>query len=222
MKALKVFAFALIMLPASFAMAKDFPVQGRLFIGSASVDPSDVNTEFTAQSLENFDNVTQYGVEMLYPVSKLLEVGLRYTKRYVHQEEDPENPATDYYGQIDQDSAMAIVRVPFIHAGIFRADVFAGFGGTNTTLKIKTATQDGKLTKKDSGSWFASTCSSFGASAAIGYKQFYFYVEGEVDSNKVDGFKRSGTINNNIDAIDLSGSYFTVGFLFAGISASKK
>jgi hypothetical protein len=202
--------------------AKDIPVQARLFLGATSVEPEDLNTELTAEGLEEVDTVAQMGVEILYPVVKVLDVGLRYTKRGLLREEVANPSATDYQADIVQDSVQAVARIPFFRTAIIRADAFAGFGGTNTTLELKTASQEGTLERKDSASWFADTVSSYGASFAIGYKKFYLVFEGGIENNKVDGFKRTGTVNTNIDVIDLSGSYVTVGILFNGANVSRK
>lgn len=206
---------------AHVALANDVPVQGRVFIGSAVVDPVNLNAELTAQGLKEVDLMPQLGVEILYPVLKYVDVGLRYTKRNISRDELVSVSSTEFESQIDQDSALAMVRVPFLKTEIVRMDVFAGFGGTNTTYKIKNATQDGELARKDANSWFSSSYSAYGGSVAIGYKQFYFVVEGGIESNEVKGFKSTGTINS-LSAIDLSGTYFTVGLMFDGISASRK
>jgi hypothetical protein len=206
---------------AHLASANNVPVQGRVFIGSTVVDPVNVNAELNAQGLKEVDSMPQFGAEILYPVLKYVDVGLRYTKRNISRDELISVSSTEFESQIDQDSALAVVRVPFFKTDIVRIDVFAGFGGTNTSYKIKTATQDGELTRKDTNAWFASSYSSYGGSVAIGYKQFYFVVEGGIESNEVKGFKSTGTINS-LNTIDLSGSYFTVGLMFDGITASSK
>lgn len=213
--------FLLMIISANLASANNVPVQGRVFIGSTVVDPVIVNAELNTQGLKEVDSMPQVGVEILYPVLKYVDVGLRYTKRNISRDELVSVSSTEFESQIDQDSALAVVRVPFFKTDILRIDVFAGFGGTNTTYKIKTATQDGELTRKDTNAWFASPYSSYGGSVAIGYNKFYFVVEGGVESNEVNGFKSTGTVNS-LNTIDLSGTYFTVGLMFDGIAASSK
>ncbi len=120
---------------------------------------------------------------------------------------------------------MLVARVGFLKTPIFRADVFAGVGGSNTSLKINTATQVGELSKKESGDWFASPCFAYGVSAAAGYKNFYFFLEVGMQNNSVSGLKMDGTLSGNtalIDKIDLSGPYFAAGFLFDGLTGSSK
>jgi hypothetical protein len=213
--------FLLTIISANLASANNVPVQGRVFIGSTVVDPVNVNAELNTQGLKEVDSMPQIGVEILYPVLKYVDVGLRYTKRNISRDELVSVSSTEFESQIDQDSALAVVRVPFFKTDIVRIDAFAGLGGTNTTYKIKTATQDGELSRKDSNAWFASPCSSYGGSVAIGYNKFYFVVEGGIESNEVKGFKSTGTINS-LNTIDLSGAYFTVGLMFDGIAASSK
>lgn len=214
--------FIFMVFQTDLVFASNFPVTARFFIGQTKVDPVNLNTEMTAQSLKKIDAVSQLGLEATYSVFKYLDFGIRYTKRYVNQDELTNNPATDYHGQIDQDSVLLLARVPFFRTNIVRADIFGGVGGSNTTFKIKTATQDGELTRRESNDWFATPYASFGASVGIGYKKFFLVAEGGLETNKVNKFKRTGTVNTNIDNIDLSGSYFTIGLMFDGLSASKK
>ncbi|MNL54974.1 hypothetical protein D3C87_1783510 [compost metagenome] len=112
---------------------------------------------------------------------------------------------------------MFLARVPFYKTDIIKLDAFAGVGGSNTTMTVKTGSMDGEYTRKESGDWVATPIAAAGMSFAIGYKQFYFVVEGGIESNKVDSLKRSGTTSASIDTLDLSGSYFSVGLLFDGV-----
>lgn len=207
---------------AQTVFGKDVPVQGRLFVGITSADPKDVNLELEAQSLKKVDSVQQYGVEITYPVLKYFEVGIRYTRRTILRDEMTPSLLTDYSAQINQDSALLVGRVPFLKSTFVRMDAFAGIGGSNTSLKIKTASQDGELSRKESKDWFGAPCASYGASVGFGYKQFYFVVEGGMEMNKITNLKRTGNVNNNIETIDLSASYFTIGLLFDGVPGTIK
>lgn len=204
------------------ANADEFPVQGRVFAGVTSVDPSNMNQELRAQNLQEFKSISKFGAEITFPVASYLNVGIGYAKRYMSKDETDSSPSTDYQALINQDAVLLLARVPFIKTDIFRADVFAGVGGSNTTLTIKTASQDGELTKREGNDWFASLYASYGASVAVGYKNVYFIVEGGFESNKVDSFKRNGTINGNIQTVDLSGPYVMVGLMFDGIPAHSR
>ncbi|MCM2281892.1 MAG: hypothetical protein NDI61_08605, partial [Bdellovibrionaceae bacterium] len=75
---------------------------------------------------------------------------------------------------------------------------------------------------RESNDWFASLYSSYGASLAIGYKKVYLVFEGGYQSNTVDKFKSTGIMNDNIQKLNLSGGYATIGLLFDGVSTSKK
>ena len=187
-----------------------------------NIDPKDVNTELEAQTLKQIEAITQYGVEVTYPLAKVLDVGLRFTHRIILRDELLTTATTDYQAQLNQDSAMFVARIPFVKTKIMRMDAFAGLGGSNTSLKIKTAGQDGEVHRKESGDWVAAPVAAYGASVALGYKMFYLVIEGGMETNKVTNLKRTGNVNTNIEAIDLSGSYFTVGLMFDGISASQK
>lgn len=218
--------FAIILgmvLGAQIVEAKEFPVQARLFAGNTKVDPKNLNTELEAQSLKKVDSISYLGVEATYPVLSFVNVGLRYSRRSAENYENPSNPTTDYYSRIDQDSVLGLIRIPFLKTALLRLDAYAGVGGSNTTFKIKSATpQDGELSKKESGDWFATPYYAYGASVAIGWKMVYLVVEGGMETNVVDGFKRTGTINNNIQKIDLSGSYFMLALMFDGVMAKSR
>lgn len=220
---MKVAVFLLVFLPVSFVSAAEkFPVTARLFAGTVSTKPEDLNTEMKAQNLKEFTNVTQFGAEATYPLTFFIDVGFRYTKRIQKMAESPDNILTDYEGEITQDSVYGVLRIPFVRTPIIRADVVGAVGGANTTFKIKTASQDGELTKKSEGASFASMVMNYGGSIAVGFKGVYLVVEAGVETNKMDKFKRSGTINSNVDKIDISGPYVTVGLMFDGVTATRK
>lgn len=200
----------------TFAAGGVFPVKARLFAGILSADPSDVNTEQSAQGLKEVDDISALGAEAVFSFAKLFDGGFRYTKRYIKSEEEPANAATDYSSTIDQDSVSAIGRVPFISTNLLRMDIFAGVGGAKTSLKMKTAAQDGELTKS------MSLLTQYGASVAFGYKKVFFVIEGGYEGNKVDSLEKTGTMNGNISTIDLSGPYISVGILFDSVASKAK
>jgi hypothetical protein len=216
-----VLAALLVVSISEYALAEQFPVQARLFVGMVSTSPANVNDQLTAGGLKKVNGVTQIGAEATYPLLKRLDVGFRYTKSIVSNDEDPANPNTDYKFTIDQDSVMGVARVPFLKTDVFKCDIFGGLGGSNTTIKLKNAAVDGSLTKRESGDWFASPFAALGASAAVGYKKFYFVVEAGYQSNKISNFKRTGNVDNSIDSVNLSGPYMTVALMFDGLSATK-
>lgn len=202
--------------------AAEFPVQARLFVGVTSVDPKNVNEVTEAQGLQKIDKSTQLGLEITYPVLSHLNVGVRYSKRIVSLDENPSNEATDYIQQVNQDALLLVARAPFVKSDTFLADAFVGVGGTNTTFKVKTASQDGELTASAGDGWAASPYAAAGLSAAVGYKQFFFVVEAGYEYNKASSFKRSGNVDSRIDTLDMSGGYVTIGLLFDGVKGFTK
>lgn len=194
--------------------------QARLFLGSTQVKPTELNTELTAQGLKNADLNNQFGVEITFPLTEKFNGGLRYVKHLISQDEANGSAVTDFKIQLDQDAALFVGRYAFYKTDIIKVDAVLGVGGSNTTYTIKTATQDGSLTKK--GSPFATLDSLAGASVAIGQGKYYFILEAGYEIQKIDGFAQSGTINNNVKTIDLSGPYLTIGFMFDGIPISMK
>jgi hypothetical protein len=201
----------------------EFPARGRLFIGSTKITPTEINDAMTADGMGKFDMLNQMGVEISTRLVGPLDFGFRYAKRMQSVEEDPTDLTTEYKGELTQDTLQLIVRTNVLRSKILRADVFAGAGGANSSLKLKTATQDGEIHKKASSSdWYGSLITSFGATVGIGYNWVYFVVEGGLETNKVRDLKSSGATAQNIGEFDLSGGYLTVGLLFDGIKASKR
>ncbi len=216
---IRIIPAAFIIFSYEFAFAElNFPVQARLFAGVTNANPTNVNSELNTLGISNMKNVAQYGMEVTYPLASRFEVGLRYTWRSDH-EDDPAN--INNYADLNQNSAMLVGRIPLLKTKFIRFDGFAGFGGTNTTLSLNTPSQNGEITRQAATGWFASPCTSYGGSVAVGFKKFFVVFEGGYESNKVTGLSRSSTLNNNIQTIDLSGTYFTVGFLFDGVNATE-
>jgi hypothetical protein len=187
--------------------------QARLFLGSTQIKPTSLNTELTAQGIKAADLHNQAGVEITFPVVDNLNLGLRYSKRLISQ--DGLVPTTNYRAELNQDVAAFVARYGFFKTDFIRLDAVVGVGGSTTSYLIKSATQDGELNKK--GSPFASLYSTAGVSVSVGKGKFYFVIEGGIDSQKIDGFEKSGNINNNVSEIDLSGGYFNIGLMFDGI-----
>ncbi len=223
MKTFLVLSFLTLSSTSAFAvMGKNIPAQLRLFGGANATDPKDLNEEMQAQGLKTFDTVTQFGAEAGGALGPI-DLGLRYMRKYAKKDEDPSADATDYYAQIDQDTMAIMLRIPIVKSDFVRLDIFGGYGGSNTTLKLETAGYSGSMTKKESGDWFASPYSLYGASIGVGYKKFYFVFEGGMESNKVKDFKRfPSTTGPAIEELDLSGSYFTIGLMFDGLEGKKR
>ena len=211
----------LILLTGTVHAATTFPLAVRIFIGQTNISPKNLNNELALQGIKTVDAISQLGIEATQPINKELDWGLRYSRKYVKNDEQPDNSLTAYNATIDQDAILILTRYAYFKQEALRADVFIGVGGSNTSYKIKSATQDGELSKKEVNDWVASPFAAAGLSVGVGHKNFYFTVEGGYEYNKVDSFKRTGTINANVDTLDLSGSYFKIGLMFDGLSGSS-
>ncbi len=211
----------LLCLFSSTAFAKDLGlVQGRVFIANTNINPTNVNDNITNEGLKKLDKTMNFGVEITFPALKFFEAGMRYTHRQF--DADPTNSATSYQAKGTQESILLLARVPIIKASMFRFDVFGGVGGNNTKLSIKSSAYDGELTKTAASDWFATPYYSAGASAGFGFHNVYLYAEGGYEYNKVNNFKKSGTVNPNINTLDLRGNYFMIGLMFDGIKGFTK
>lgn len=197
------------------SFAGEFMAQGRIFGGNTTAAPTELNNEMTAQGLKTYGTLGKIGAEITYTAFKSVEVGFSYTKRGVLVEENPENPATAYDANLSQDIFMGVARVPFLKNKNFRMDIFAGVGGANTKLTVRTATQNGELSNGSS----ATVVYSYGASIGFGINGIYLYAEGGFDNNLVKDLTRTGTINNNVQEMNLSGPYISLGLLFDGVKA---
>lgn len=207
---------------AGSALAMEsFTAQARLFLGSASIKPDEMNALLTSQNLKNIQSYGQFGLEITYPLTPFLDVGMRYSRRSASTLTSL-SPSGTPYADLWQDAILLLARVPVLRSALFRADVFGGLGGTNTTLDIRTATMNGTLARKGPDKWIGAPYLSAGASAGIGYKSFYFYLESGYDFNKVSGLSQSGTITGSLNTIQLSGPYVMLGLMFDGVTATKR
>ncbi|HRK07821.1 MAG TPA: hypothetical protein PLZ57_08645 [Pseudobdellovibrionaceae bacterium] len=201
--------------------AKEVPAQGRVFAGLSQVKPTQFNDEMRAQGLKELTQAGMFGAEITFPMLKIFELGMSYTRRPLFLDEKDSVQSTEYEASLTQDAVFGVARVAFFKTPWLRADVFGAVGGANTSIKIKTATQDGELAKKEANDWFATLVTRAGASVGVGYNQVFFYVEGGYETNKVDSFKRTGNLNGNIQSLDLSGSYVSIGLMFDGVKATR-
>ena len=192
-----------------WASEKSF--EGRIFAGGVSVKPAPVNDELTANDIKKISTTLMLGLEATGFVTSWANLGLRYIKNQVSRDEDPSDPQTSYKVFTSQDIFMGMARFPLVRSDFLHVDAFGGVGGAQTTFKLETANQIGELSKGP----FSTLVTAYGASAAIGFRKVFLFVEGGFLNDKVDGFKRSGTLNNKIQTVDLSGPYALVGFIFA-------
>ncbi len=211
----------LLSLSIQSSFAKDLFLQGRLFIANTKANKLDnLNTALANEGLKKIDKTTNFGVEITFPTFRFLEPGMRYTRRTFTA--DPVNSLTKYDANGTQDSILFLARIPFIRSSFFRFDIFGGVGGNNTTLKIKSATSDGELSKTAAKDWFATPYYAAGSSVGFGFKHILLYAEGGYEMNKVNNLYKSGTLASNISSLNLSGSYFMIGIMFDGIKGFQK
>lgn len=217
------FAFMAALAISHQAFAEEtFPAQARLFMATTSINPAELNQEMSSEGLKGFDGIGQIGVEITYPITRFLDVGMRYGRRNVTKDELSADTATAYQGSVQQDAILLLARLPILRTSLLKFDVFGGVGGSNTTFELKSASRDGTLSRKATDDVFASPILSYGASAGIGFKKFYLYVEGGFDRNRVTPLSSSGNMSGSVNSLELSGQYFMIGLLFDGISATKK
>lgn len=205
----------------TFTLAADIPIRARVFLGASNGNLSNVNTELKSLSLDEMGSIPFFGAEVTYSVLPALEVGLNYLKRQ-NIRKSSANAGQDYEAQFDQSVFLGIARVPLLKTNVFRIDAFAGAGGSNTNLKINSATVVGEVSKKDSKEFVASFTSRYGASVGAGYKGVYFYVEAGYEDNKVNSLDRTGNISSEISSIDMSGPFALIGLQFDAPEITKK
>lgn len=200
------------------ALATDFMANARVFVGSNSVNPIEVNSEMTNLNLKQFSSLLKYGVEITVPAGNYFDFGLR--SEHIDQK-NLENTVTaghDYNATLTQDSVMGVARIHLFKSDVIVASVFAAGGIAKTQLSELTPTQDGQL----ASSGFNTMLAEAGLSVGVGYKKVFFFVEGGTMSNKVDsGLQTTGNLNDNIKTIDLSGSFVLIGLVFNGVMANK-
>jgi len=201
--------------------AKGFPAQGRVFAGIVDSDPKEVNQVTTGLGFKEFKPTSKFGAEITFAVLRHVELGMRYSKVYMTNLEVNQTPNSNYRALLDQDAVLGIARFPFLKSKFVRLDVFGGFGGANTTLDFRSATQNGDFSKREGGDWFSTIYTTYGGSVGVGYKNFFFFVEGGFDANKVKSPRRTGNLTGSVNTIDLSGSYIAIGLMFDGVAVTR-
>ena len=183
----------------------------RLIAGAASPSPAEVNKSFESQGLEKVSSSLLLGGELGFAFDRV-ELGMRYLSNQVRRAEKPDVPNVEYVGSIKQDLLLAMVHVPVVKGDYARFDLFGGFGGVGSQLKVKSSSQKGELKRSllESAAWTG------GASLSLGYKSFFISFEGGYLGNKSRDFSRSGTINQDIQTLEMSGGYAAVSLLFFG------
>jgi hypothetical protein len=210
-------AFLIIFFLGQSSMAADLGLgQGRLFFGTVRPDPTELNTELTAQGIKTVDSFNHFGIEITFPTFQYLNLGLRYTRSSISQGEVTPNASTGNSANLTQDGLIGVARVPLVKSDFIHFDLFAGAGAKKSAYAEKTASQDGKLEKDTSPVLMG------GASIAFGSKKYFLFLEGGYESNKLENMTSSGNLNGNVKTMDLSGSYVDIGIMFEGIPIFTK
>lgn len=214
MRALLMISAVLILLlsVANEASAGAVPekLQMRVSFGRASIDPANVNTELKASGIETYGSLWKAGADVTYPVIDMLELGLHYGRDFAWGNAATGAASTAYKTATTQDILGLVARVPIVKTSMFRLDVFGMYGGANTWVTINGASQDGELKAN------LKPVSAYGGSVGVGYKGIYFFIEGGQSVSNISSFDRTGTVSANIQSMDLSGTYVSLGFMFDG------
>lgn len=204
------------------ALAKEMPVRARFYAGSTKADMTAINDIIVPQGLKKADDISQWGLEIAPIMAKYLDLGVRYTKRSAITNEDPDVDSTRYQSRLIQDSILLVARVPFFQSENVRFDVFGGAGGTNTNFSVYSSSNTGELSSQAAKDWYSSPYTAYGASLALGAKEYFFFVEAGVENNKISNFKSEGNIGGTLETLDMGGNYLIVGLLLNGIPGMTK
>lgn len=198
------------------ARAKDYNLKWsevRFFLSDTTFANRDENLGALMQvdQIEELKKVTGFGLEVDAEVSSWFKAGTKIKGVFngSNKKEAP-FPATEYLA-VQQYSAGLTGRVMLVNKENFFFDVFGELGLSNNTVELKTTAGNAKW---DKNSHFYQRA---GASTGFGGSSFKVFVEGGYESFKLDNLNYEGTIGQNIDEIDLSGSYVSVGLIISGL-----
>ncbi|MCM2353789.1 MAG: hypothetical protein NDI63_09250 [Pseudobdellovibrio sp.] len=198
------------------AHAKDFNLKWsevRFFLSETTFANKDENLGalMQADQIEELNKVTGFGLEANAALSSWFKAGTKIKGVFnaANKKEAP-FPATEYLA-VQQYSAGLTGRLMLANKKNFNLDLFGELGLSNNTVELQTT---GGKAKWDKNSHFYQRA---GASVAAGGESFKVFVEGGYENFKLDNLKYEGTIGQNINEIDLSGSYVSVGLIISGL-----
>ncbi len=212
---LRVIFSIIIHLLTTYAYADDGVKFSELRIFGAAntftTEPTALNNLTAADNVQKLDSITGLGLEADAKY-KSFKFGTRF--KYVLMSKEPANAAVGGNSAltISQYSTGLLGRFPIIENSWAQFDAFIELGMANTTIDVKTSSS-GKGTFKKDGSFYQRA----GASIGAGGPAFKFYVEAGQEWNNMKDLTFSGTLSNNISAVDLSGPYFAVGIIISGL-----
>ena len=188
-------------------------VQGRLSYGRLFASPETLNSEMTSLGQTKFGNIDRFQIEITYPVLQSLDLGVRFDKNFA-KSSSTTVPSYRDNTSLDQTGLQLLMRVPLLKKEYIRFDIFGSYGGSNTSIEIKSNNKSVKLEKSGAFNWSGTEYSSYGATLGLGLKGYYLYAEGGVLNSKVDSFEKSGELTTNVNSLDLSGKYVVFGVIF--------
>lgn len=199
-----------------------FPARARLFGNTTDFKNDTMNTVLQGEGLKKIKNISGLGLEISTNIWGPLEAGLGYQFRVARSTPSDSLAVSDYSSELGQQIYQLVVRINVINSGPVRLGVVGAAGGTNTEFKIQSAGQTGNLLKSAAEThWIASPISSYGVSAAVGYKWIFLMAEAGYEQNKVEDFNRTGNISSSLKEIDFTGPYARVGLFFDGITGTR-
>lgn len=185
----------------------------RFFLSDTTFANKDENLGalMQADQIEELKTVTGFGLEVDAELSSWFKAGTKIKGVFdgSNKKEAP-FPATEYLS-VQQYAAGLTGRVMLVNKEKFFFDVFGELGLSNNTVELRTTAGNAKW---DKDMHFYQRA---GASMGIGGSAFKMFVEGGYENFKLDHLKYEGTTGQNIDEIDLSGSYVSVGLIVSGL-----
>ncbi|WP_409478686.1 hypothetical protein [Pseudobdellovibrio sp. HCB154] len=198
------------------AHAKEFNLKWsevRFFLSDTTFANKDENLGalMQAEQIEELKKVTGFGLEVDAELSSWFKAGTKIKGVFngSNKKEAP-FPATEYLS-VQQYSAGLTGRVMLVNKENFFFDVFGELGLSNNTVELRTTMGNAKW---DKNSHFYQRA---GASTGFGGSSFKMFVEGGYENFKLDNLKHEGAIGQNINEIDLSGPYVSVGLIISGL-----
>jgi hypothetical protein len=189
------------------------------FYGQQNIKPTQANDMLkSAGFTEELSKLTFYGVQASRDITPKFNLGLRgliATTRV----EIPDTYTTtteNHRAYIMRTNLSVILSSPVIKTEKFKAEGLLGFGAGGASLDLKNGTQDGDYGNSSSG-----PTALIGAALYFGYKYVFLRVEGGYEYNDVGSLTKKGTLTSNLEKLDLSGGYFSVGLTIDGLALGK-
>jgi hypothetical protein len=211
-----------LILTANTTNAREFPIQARLFLGNTHISSDKFNNEIENANFNKIEKTNHMGAEITFPWRNYFSGGLRFTKRTFGDVDQISASSSENLVNGTQETYLFLGRMLLSRSSFYRLDIVVGIGGSNTLVKFKNDTGESELAKNETNDWYATPYGIYGASFGLGFNKVFLYTEIGVEINKVDGFKKSGTVNLDSNELDLGGRYVLVGIMFDSVGTSSK